>query len=334
MSYSEWVWPFLLAKSYRIREDNIMKTRNRFIALTIASVAVSTVFACTAFAGESASVPLTDRAGNEITVPEEITKVVSMAPATTQVLEELGLTDLLVAVDTQTPLYVEGTEDLPQFDMMTPDCESLLALDPDIVFVTGMSYLSADDPYSELTAAGICVAQIPSSESIAAIQEDILFISECFGMNEEGEAIVAEMSDRISEISSIGETVTEKKRVMFEIACLPYIYSFGDGVFLDEMLDLIGAENVFADQEGWISVTEESALAANPDVILTIVNYIEDPIGEILAREGWENVEAVKKQQVYAIDNAASSLPNHHITDALEQMAKAVYPEEYAAIGK
>lgn len=316
-----------------MKEDNQMKNKMKLLTLTAAFAAFT---ACAGFSAsaQETSLPLTDRSGKEITVPEEITKVISMAPSTSQVLEELGLTDLLIAVDTQTPYYVEGTDELPQFDMMTPDCESLLALDPDIVFITGMSYIGSDDPYSELTAAGICVAEIPSSESIAAIQEDILFISQCFGMQEDGEAIVADMDERIQAVSEVGETITEKKSVLFEIAALPYIYSFGEGVFLDEMLDLIGAENVLGDQEGWLSVTEESALAANPDVILTSVNYIEDPVGEILGREGWESIEAVKNQQVYYIDNAASSLPNQHVVDALEQMAKAVYPEEYAALGE
>lgn len=299
---------------------------NTFLIAALTALSVS--------AEEPSALPLTDRAGNEITVPEEITKVVSMAPSTSQVLDELGLTDLLIAVDTQTPLYVEGTSDLPQFDMMTPDCESLLALNPDIVFVTGMSYTGAEDPYAELVTAGICVAQIPSSESLSAICDDILFISSCFNMEEEGEEILAEMEARIDAVRTAAKDITEKKTVLFEIAALPYLYSFGEGVFLDEMIHLIGAENVFDDQTGWISVTEESAVAANPDVILTSVNYVEDAVGEILGREGWENVEAVKNEQVYYIDNAASSLPNHHVADALEQMAKAVYPEVFSELGE
>lgn len=308
-----------------------MKNRTLFLTAAILTAAVlSAIPVC----AEEAALPTTDRAGNEITVPEEITKVISMAPSTSQVLESLGLTDRLIAVDTQTPLYVEGLDELPQFDMMTPDNESLLALDPDVVFVTGMSYVGSENPYSELEAAGICVIQIPSSESIAAIQEDIQFISDCFGMGEEGAAIVADMQATIDEVAAIGETITEKKGVLFEIACAPSIYSFGNGVFLNEMLEIIGAENVFADQESWISVTEEAAIAANPDVILTSVNYIEDPVGEILTREGWENVTAVADEAVYTIDNAASSLPNHHIINALTEMAKAVYPEEYAEIGE
>lgn len=309
--------------------------KNKKIAVTAALIsALALVAGGQAFAAEENSLPTEDRAGNAITVPEEITKVISMAPSTSEILDELGLTDLLVAVDTYTPNSVPETAELPQFDMMTPDCEAILEMAPDIVFVTGMSYVGAEDPYAELVTAGVCVVQIPSSTSIAAIEEDIQFVSDCFGMSEEGAAIVDNMQAKIDEIAAIGETITEKKTVMFETSALPYIYSFGSGVFLNEMLEIIGAENVFADQESWISVTEESALAANPDVILTSVDYIEDPVGEILAREGWEEVEAVKNGAVYSIDSNASNQPNHNIVIALEQMAKAVYPEEYAMIGE
>ena len=310
-----------------------MKNTKKLITLFTACIAAGTLSAGIVHA-EEATLPTTDRSGKEISVPDEITKVICLAPSTAQILEELGVSDLLVAVDTQTPYYMEETAELPQFDMMNPDCETILSLDPDIVFITGMSYIGSDDPYAELAAAGICVAEIPSSESIDAIKEDILFVSECFGMKDEGTAIVDEMDAAMEEVRAIGETITEKKTVLFEIACLPNIYSFGSGAFLDEMIQIIGAENIFADRESWIAVTEESAIAANPDVILTSVNYIEDPIGEILSREGWEGVTAVKEAQVYSIDNAASSLPNQNIITALYQMAKAVYPEAYADLAE
>ncbi|HEY8345746.1 MAG TPA: ABC transporter substrate-binding protein [Symbiobacteriaceae bacterium] len=281
----------------------------------------------------AASLPTVDRAGNPITLPPEITRVISLAPSITQVLDALGLKDRLVGIDTQTPRYVPGLDSLPQFDMMQPDLEAMLALQPDLVLVSGISLYASDDPFKPLKDVGIPVAVIPTSNSIEDVMKDIQFIAGCFGKQAEGEAIVAQMRAEIDRIAAIGATITEKKRVMFEIAPLPTIYSFGSGVFLHEMLELIGAENVFADHQGWMAVTEESAIAANPDVILTNVNDIDDPVQEILSRSGWENVTAVKNRAVYYIDTAASSLPNHHIVDALKQMARAVYPDQYAAIG-
>lgn len=283
-------------------------------------------------AGEAAARPQEDRAGNPIEVPEEVDSIISLAPATTQILCDLGLADEIVAVDTNSPMYAEGLSgDVMQFDMMEPDLEQILNAEPDIIFVSSMSSQGGDDIFAGIREAGICVAEIPTSNTIEDVKKDVQFTADCVGKSEEGAALVADMEAVIDEVSAIGQNIEEKKSVLFEISPVPYLYSFGTGVYLNEMIELIGAQNVLGDQEGWISVTEESAVAADPDVILTSDNFSNsDPVAEILGRAGWENVTAVKEGQAYYIDNAASSLPNHHIVDALKEMAKAVYPEEYA----
>lgn len=277
--------------------------------------------------------PDKDREGNPITLPEQVNTIVSMAPATTQVLCDLGLADKIVAVDTQSPLYATGLkEGIPTFDMMAPDAEAIAALKPDLVFTSGLSAVGGDDPFAASKKLGVCVANIPSSDSIQGVQADVQFIADCVGKSQEGKALVDEMQRKIDQIAAIGKTIDQPAGVLFEIAAAPQIYSFGSGVFLDEMITLIGAKNVLAGQTSWVSVSEEDAVAANPDVILTNVNYLDDAVAEIKARPGWENVAAVKDGRVFYIDNGASSLPNHHIVDALAQMAKAVYPEAYKEI--
>ena len=275
------------------------------------------------------TLPTQDRAGNKIDIPDNVERVISFAPSITQVIDEIGMADKLVAIDSQTPNYVQGLSDLPQFDMMIPDIEALAALNPDIMFVSGMSSAKGDNPFQQLIDLGICVVTIPSSTSIEGIKKDNQFIADILGEHEKGIQINKEMQGKIDEIAAIGVGIEEKKTVMFEIAALPTIYSFGQETFLHEMLEIIGAKNVFEDEKGWITINEEFAIAADPDVILTNVNYIDDPIEEIMAREGWENMQAIKNQDVYYIDNATSNLSNHHVVQALEEMANAVYPEYF-----
>ena len=43
-----------------------------------------------------------------------------------------------------------------------------------------------------------------------------------------------------------------------------------------------------------------------------------------------EGTLAVRDGRIVSLDNGASSLPNHHIVDALIEMAVAVYPDAYA----
>lgn len=277
----------------------------------------------------AAEKPATDRAGNPIAVPETVERIISLAPSTSEILDGLGVADRLVAVDTYTAAQLEGTEDLPVFDMMAPDCEAIAALAPDVVFTTGMALIGGDNPYRPLIELGVTVCDIPSSESIAGIQADIAFIGSVVGCEEAAQAMVDAMQQAFDRVAQASAKGNEKKTVFFEISALPYLYSFGSGTFLNELLEIIGAENVFGDQQGWLVVNEEQAVAANPDVILTSVNYIDDPVGEILGRTGWENVTAIRNGAVAQIDANASNQPCQNITVAMEQMLAAVYPELY-----
>lgn len=275
------------------------------------------------------NLPSKDRAGNEITIPSEVNKIISISPSNTEIIVDLGLADKLIAVDK----YSKDIEGIPQnltyFDIMNPDVEQLVALEPDVIFATGMSMSEGNDPFKPIKDLGITVAYIPSSDSIEGIYEDLMFIADSLQASSNGQKLVEGMKTKIDEFRKTGSTIKDKKTVYFEITNAPNLYSFGNGVFLNEMIEIIGAENILASQDKWISVAGENVVAANPDVILTNVDYIENPTEEIKNREGWENVTAVKNNDVYYIDKDASSLPNHNIVKALEQMAEDIYPEIY-----
>lgn len=273
--------------------------------------------------GEESDV-LVDRAGLEFEKVESTDAIVSLAPSITEVLVEMGYGDNLVAVDGPESQNREGVpEDIVFMDMMTPDVEQLIALQPDVVFATTMSFGGGDDPLQAVKDEGISVVYIPSSESIEEIYKDILFIGEVLNDEDGSEQIVDDMKAQIEEIRERNEDA-ETKTVYFEIAAAPDMYSFGTGTFLNEMMDILGLENILADNESWMSVSEEIILNENPEIIFTNVTYIEDSVGEILSREGWDSVTAVSNEDVYYIDNSASSLPNHNIVKALLEMEEAV----------
>ncbi len=278
---------------------------------------------------ESAQLPAEDRAGNKIVIPSEINKIISISPSNTEIIVDLGLGDKLVAVDKYSG-DIEGIpENIPYFDIMNPDVEQLVALEPDIIYATGMSMSQGNDPFKPIKDLGITVAYIPASDSIEGIYDDIMFIADSLQVSGKGQELADTMKTKIDTFKEIGSTIENKKTVYFEIAGAPNLYSFGSGVFLNEMIELLGAENILAEQEKWISVSDEVIVAANPDIILTNVDYIENAVDEIKNRAGWENVTAIKNNDVYYIDRDASSLSNHNIVKALEQMAEVIYPDVY-----
>ncbi|WP_024467101.1 ABC transporter substrate-binding protein [Treponema pedis] len=272
-----------------------------------------------------------DRAGNEITLPAKIEKIISMAPSTTEILIDLGLADKIIAADTNTQKDGLLKQDIPYFNMMTPDTEKLIALHADVVFTSGMSRAKGNDPFASVRAAGICVIEIPSSSSIAAIYTDIAFISSVVKAESQGAKIIANMKKEIETIKNTAAKIPadKKKTVYFEIGAAPHMYSLGSGTFINEMIEIIGAKNILAEQKSWVSVSDETVLSKDPDIILTNVSYLPNPVEEIMGRAGWQTLKAVKEKQVFRIDNNSSSRPNQNIIKALNQMAKAVYPEVF-----
>ena len=264
-------------------------------------------------------------------IPAEAAEtILSMGPANTEILVALGFGDQIIAIDTFS-VDIEGiAPDLPAFDMMAPDLEQIIALGPDVIIATGMMFVDGIDPFQVVSEMGIRVVHIHgagSASSIAEIQADIRHIAAAMGVEEVGEAIIVQMEWEIAKIRALVAGITEPRTVYFEIAAPPFMYSFGHGVFLHEMIELIGAVNVFADQDAWFFVADEAVPEANPDVILTNVGYVDEPVADILARPGWETISAVENGRVYFIDPDTSSRPNHHIVQALWEMVRAVYPE-------
>ena len=275
-------------------------------------------------------VVITDREGNEVTISNKLERIISIAPANTETLVELGLADKLVAVDQYSSDVAGIPENIEKIDFTNPDAETIISLNPDLIIASGHNKSgSSDDPFKLVKEAGISVVYIPSSESIQGIYDDIMFIADITNTKEKGQEIVDNMKSQIDEISQKAKNVKEKKKVYFEIGPAPNLYSFGNSTFLNEMIELVGAENIFKDENSWLAPTEESIIERNPDVILTNVDYIDNPIQEIKSRPGWENINAVKNNQVYLIDKNSSSRPSSHIIKALNEMAKAIYPDVY-----
>ena len=273
---------------------------------------------------------VTDREGREVNIPTKIEKIISTAPSNTEVLMALGLGDKLVAIDKYST-DIEGINtELPQIDFSNPDAETIIGLEPDIVIASGHNKTgSVEDPFKAISESGIPVVYIPSSDSIDGIYKDIEFIADVVNERSKGKEIVDDMKAQVQEIKAIGDTITDKKSVYFEISPAPYLSSFGKSTFLNEMIEIIGAKNIFENEEGWISPTAEAIIDANPDVIITNAGYMENPTEEIKSRDAWENINAIKNNEVYLVDQNASSRPSQNVIKALEQMAKAVYPEHY-----
>ena len=276
------------------------------------------------------------------TLPEKIEKIASLAPSTTQVLNELGLGDKIVGTDTNSSAsYADKlAKDVAQFDMMNPDNEKIAALKPDIVFTSGMSSVGGVNPFQSLIDSGICVADIPSPSTLEGICEDIEFIGNCVGKGPEALVLSKGFTAFVAAIEEAGKTVPADKQktvlVMMNVpsAEAPTIYTFGKGTYMDQMITTLGAKNAFGDTEGWLSISIEDAIAANPDVILMDCDWMPGAADAVKALKGWENVNAIKNGEVYQVSENLCSRPNQHVAEAIVEWAKYIYPDQFGNFTK
>lgn len=275
------------------------------------------------------AVTMQDREGNDFTKPNKVERIISTAPSNTEVLVALGMADKLVAVDKYSEDVKGISEDIPKINFRNPDAETIIGLEPDIIIASGHNKAGDEDPFQAVKDAGIPVVYIPSSVSFDGIYGDIEFIGNLVDKKKEASKLVEDMKKEVADIKAIGDTITDKKKVYFEIGSGSKLSSFGSDTFLNEAISIIGAKNIFESEKSWISPSEESVIAANPDVILTNQAFLDNPIGSIATRKGWEGVTAIKNNQIFLLDKNTTSRPSQNVIAALKEMAKAVYPDKY-----
>jgi len=266
-----------------------------------------------------------DRTGRTVTIKNQINRVVSTAPSNTEIIADLGQAHKLVVIDRHSANVTGIPEGLPQLDFFYPDAEVIIKLSPDIIIANGHNATgTGEDPFRVLREMGIAVVYISMSKSIDDIYKDIAFIADLFQVREKGEEVINSMKAQIAEISQRTAFIENKKTVYFEISAAPDMFTFGKDSFLNDMIFVIGARNIFENDNWIVTPSAEAIISRNPDVILTNVNYIDDPIAEIKSRPGFNHINAVINNRIYQIDTDSSVRPSSRIILALRQMAEAI----------
>lgn len=267
---------------------------------------------------------------NNIIQNKKIEKIISLSPGVTDILIDLNEANKIIAADTFSKdiLKKNNINVSNVFDMLNPDAEKIISLDSDIIFINNLTAFYTKN--SLLSLSNPTIITITNSETLKGIEDDIYFLGKVLNADDRAKEVVSNMRTKIKEIKDIGDTITNKKTVYFEISALPNLYSFGSNVYLDDIINIIGAKNIFSNRNEWISVSEEYVVYLNPDIIFTSVDYVNNPVAEITNRAAWRDINAVKTSKVFFVEG--TSLPTHNIVSSIILMAKYIYPEEYKDI--
>lgn len=271
--------------------------------------------------------PLTvkDATGEEFTFDKAPERIVSVSPAETESLFALGLDQEIVGVSDFDD-YPQAATTKPKMGGITkPNEEAIIAANPDIVF-TGISM--KEDVVKKFRDLGISIFKVDPKS-----YDDVISNIELYGQitdrQQEAKDIVDNMKKVREDVQAAVKDAADKKKVYVEFS--PG-WTVGKGEFMNELIEIAGAENIAATETGWININEENIIKSNPDVILYSAGLIDTetnkPLEELIKnRQGWDQITAVKDNHVFGVDSNLISRPGPRVADGLKEVAKAIYPD-------
>jgi len=264
---------------------------------------------------------ITDMVGRKVELPETVNRIIALQASDVEILYALNAADLVVGIGE----YCNYPEEARQEKVVLPsgsqtNIESIVALAPDVVIMGTMD--QSQEQVDQLEKTGTKVI-MTNAQNIDGVYEAIQLIGQVTGKEKEGEELIADMKNRFARLKERSAGKTGQK-IYFEVSPLEYgLWTAGKNTFMQEITDLLGLENIFADVEGWAQISEEQVLSRDPQIIVTITMYFGEgptPVEEILSRSGWQNVTAIKNKAVYNGDTDLLTRPGPRLAQGAEEL--------------
>lgn len=274
---------------------------------------------------------VTDDLERSITVPVKVTRVVSLAPSLTESIFAVGAGDRLVGVTTFCNYPEQAREIAKIGDTMNPNMESIVALKPDIVFVSTASQV--ENFTKTLEANGIAV-YVTNPQSIVGVIRNLGQLAIIFDTREKAEPFVQALEERSWKFSQFSlqrdetpamyEERVKPPRVFVQISKEP-LFTIGKDSFITEVITNAGGKSATsAVASAYPKLSKETALLLNPEVII----LSESPDNQE-PNDAFKNSPAVRNGRVYKINADLLSRPGPRLVVALEQIAKDLHPDKF-----
>lgn len=268
-----------------------------------------------------------------ISFSKEYNRIASGSPAITEILYELGLKNKIIAMDKNSDVKELDEMKIPKISFYQMNTESIFSLKADLIILSTFNKADREDFIQFMKEKGTDVIYISDIKTVEDIYKCIMEIGEKTERKPEAEKVISKMEKEINEVREISKNIKNKKKVYFEISPFPSMYTFGKNVFMNEMLEIAGVENIFNDKSGWFIPSLEVIAARNPDIIFTSTYQVDDPVKEIIDRGNWNIIKAVREGKIYLISKEAVR-PSIKIIEVIKKIAEISYPEYYKEIEK
>ncbi len=262
---------------------------------------------------------IADDLDKSVSLPNEVTRAVSLAPNLTEIIFAVGAGDRLVGVTSFCNFPEEATKIQKVGDTLKPNVENIIALKPQVVFVSTASQLES---FTEtLEKQGIEVF-VTNPSSLDGIYGSIRKVGEVFGKTEQAFELVESLKRRVA---STEEKTQNLGKISTFVQIDKSLYTIGKQSFLTDLIARAGGISATRDVEtAYPKISKEKALALNPEAIILSDSADNDEPNEV-----FRNSRAVKDKKVFKISADILSRPGPRVVDALEQIAKSLHPEKF-----
>jgi cobalamin transport system substrate-binding protein len=250
-------------------------------------------------------------------------RIVSLSASATEMLFAIGAGPQVAAVDDQSN-YPAGA---PKTELsgFKPNAEAIAAKNPDLVVLSN----DIDKIVSQLTALKVPVFLTPAAVTMDDTYREIGQLGTLTGHQAEAEALHQQMTGDIDKI--VKSVPARAKPLSYYYELDPTLYSVTSKTFVGSIFAMFGMKNVAdaADPDGakggYPQLSQEAVVKANPDTIfLADSKCCQQTPQTVGSRKGWSTINAVRANQIFALDDDVASRWGPRTVDLVQAVAGAV----------
>jgi iron complex transport system substrate-binding protein len=258
-----------------------------------------------------ASISLVDDAGDTVSLAAPARRVVSLIPASTELLFAIGA-DSAVVGRTSYCDYPAAAKAVPDLgDGIKPNIEAVIARRPDLVVLYNSGQNAA--VAGRLHELGIAALRI-NTDALSSVPRVARVLGKLTGREKAADSLVAVFDTALT--SATQPNPARRPKVLLLVWEQPPM-TIGRGSFLSELVERAGGENLFADVASSSGVVSIEAVAArDPDLIFTTA---EGP-SAFAARPEWQVVPAVRKHRFLHVSGSEFNRPSPRSPQAIRRL--------------
>ncbi len=256
-------------------------------------------------------------------------RIVSLVPATTEMLFEMGAGRRVVGVGSYDRFPPE-VEKLPRLGgLIDPNIEQLIALRPDLVIV----YETQVELRRQLERARIPLWGY-SIKGLSDVTSTVRSLGERVGLGVQANASAERIDARLRAVQArVAGRPRPRTLLLFgrESGSLRGINASGGYGFLHDLLELAGGTDVLADvKQAAVAMSTEMVLARAPEVIIEL--HYGEPWPDVrlaAERRAWNvlpSLPAVRSNRITLLAGDELVVPGPRVTIAAERMAAILHP--------